>query len=96
MSSRIWLLIPMLAGLAGCPVDIKPTPPAPTVVIKEVDKYVRIDSSLLKDCPIAEPADRTVASAVNVANKRKEALQSCNIDKANLRAIQPAPATSAP
>ena len=94
MRSRIPVLIAALLVLAGCqsaPVQ----PQLPKTVYVEVDKFVPLDPTLLDDCPIAEPANRSVYEAVAVANARKLALQKCNADKAAIRAAQPA-ATSRP
>ncbi|TPG50683.1 hypothetical protein EAH75_04385 [Rhodanobacter glycinis] len=76
--------------LTGCPGDVRPQPQLPKTVYVEVDKFVPLDPTLLDDCPIAEPANRSVYEAVAVANARKLALQKCNADKAAIRAAQPA------
>lgn len=88
MRSRIPVLIAALLVLAGCqtaPVQ----PQLPKTVYVEVDKFVPLDPTLLDDCPIAEPTNRSVHEAVAVANARKLALQKCNADKRAIRAAQP-------
>lgn len=88
MSRRLSVLIAALLVLAGCqsaPVQ----PQLPKTVYVEVDKFVPLDPTLLDDCPIAAPANRTVHEAVAVANARKLSLERCNQDKAAIRAAQP-------
>lgn len=89
MSRCRWLLIPALLFLASCQERTTKPQPLPKVVYVEVDKYVPLDPELTKDCPIAEPKSLSVGAAVEVARARKESLQSCNADKAAIRAAQP-------
>jgi hypothetical protein len=87
MPIRHAVLIATLLGLAGC--ETAPVQPQlPKTVYVEVDKFVPLDPSLLKDCPIEQPQSRRVSEAVRVANARKLALQKCNADKAAIRAAQ--------
>lgn len=85
MSARYGLLsIALVALLAGCG-EKKPQPPK--VVYVEVAVPADIPDELLKDCPIAEPADDTVGEALAVASARKTSLKKCNEDKAALRKL---------
>lgn len=85
MSARYGLLSLALAALlTGC-WETKPQPPK--VVYVEVAVPADIPDELLKDCPIAEPADDTVGEALAVASARKTSLKKCNEDKAALRKL---------
>ena len=82
-----------LGFLAACTGE--PPQPQPLVVkqhkaVPDVSRtFVPLDSSLLEDCPIAEPKTMHVSEAVRVPNARKIALEVCNRDKAAIRASNP-------
>jgi hypothetical protein len=65
--------------------------PLPQTVTVTVTKYVPIDDSLVQPCPISEPADRSVAERVRVAEERRESLVNCNIDKAAIKSQRGTP-----
>jgi len=75
-----------VALLSGCATTA--AKPAPTVLSVPVTRYVPIPATLTAPCAITEPAAMTVGEAVRVARERKAALQKCNADKAQIRAIQ--------
>lgn len=74
MRNRLSVLIAALC-LAGCAAQpIKP----PTVVKVPVYVPVKVASALTEPCPIAMPANRTVAEAVRIARARRASLEACN------------------
>lgn len=74
MHIRHGLLIVTLlaAGCAQQPIK------APEIVRVTVPVPVPVSPELTKPCPIAKPANNTVAEAVRVARARRAALESCN------------------
>lgn len=77
--------------LSSCATDGKKRLPAATTPVHTVTEkrvYVPIDASLTEPCPIAEGP---VADALIVARQRRAALEKCNSDKAQIRAIQGTP-----
>lgn len=72
-----------LALLAGCRC-------IPTVEVVEVPgptRYVAIPEELTRPCPVEAPANASPLEAVRVAKARRDALESCNRDKARIRAL---------
>lgn len=84
MSFHRLILIPLGLALAACSGNqVK----VPEKVYITIEKYIPIPEEHTRDCPIEMPKELTVGESVRVANKRKESLQACNIDKAAIRKI---------
>jgi len=88
---RHLFVLTALALLTAC--AQQPTlPPAPAIVRVPQTTYVPITASLTAPCAIAEPPPHpTVGDALRVARERKAALEACNADKAQIRAVQGTP-----
>ncbi len=80
-----------MAALAGC-AGTPPRPVAPDVVQVPVTRYVPIPETLTAPCPIAGPKDMTVGEAVRIARERRRALEACNAQLRQIRAVQGSPA----
>lgn len=85
------LLLALLAVSAGCSTTKGKAGmvcPAPEIVTVAVPYYVPVDDELTTPLPIAKG---TLAEMPAVARKRKEALETCNIDRASVRKLQGSP-----
>ena len=83
---HVLTLAPLLA-LAGC-ASAPQRVALPAVVQVPGTRYVPIPAALTVPCPIAEPKALTVGEAVGIARERKRALQVCNAQLDQIRALQ--------
>jgi hypothetical protein len=82
--SRTTLVLICAAAMAGCAGITK----QPAVIEMPIVRYVPIPADLTTPCKIAQPQSDTVAEAVRVARLRRDALEKCNADKAQISALQ--------
>jgi hypothetical protein len=83
---RLALALIVLA-LAACRPDVKIDPP-PTVVHVPIDRFVKLDPGLTRDCHDEKPKAQTYAEAKRLANIRRESIAECNKRWAQVRALQ--------
>ena len=82
------LLIALLAGCAFQPQKPTPLPPAPKIIRVPVTRYMHIPDALTAPCAAEAPRDKTIAELLRIARSRAKAIEDCNADKAQIRAIQ--------
>ncbi len=82
-----YIVLLIACALCGCAAQTT-HPAAPTVLRVPERVYVPIPAALTATCPIAEPSAPTVGEAIRVARERRAALESCNADKRQIRALQ--------
>jgi hypothetical protein len=87
-SLALMLLLVVTALLAGCPGNVRDTPPK--IVHVQVDHYVAVPAELTQPCPVFEAQEQTYAEAKRLALLRRQSLEACNADKSKIRALAPA------
>ena len=86
--SRLILLAPMVALLAGCPGNRRPDPPpVPKIVEVTVTKFVPVPADLTADCTNEAAREQTYAEAKRLALKRDEYLAECSARMKRIRAL---------
>lgn len=83
---RYSVAVVALLALAGCKSTPEPVV-VPEVVKVIVREYVPVPEELTRPCPVAELADRTVESVVEVANARRVSLEQCNEQLRRIREL---------
>lgn len=97
MQGRLPLLIALCACLGACKSagDYRP-PQVPKTVTLTVKEYRGPPAALTRACPIAEPGNRTVGEALQVAHDRKMSLETCNLHLCAIRKLNEWLATAKP
>lgn len=85
---RSLAIVLALTALAGCASGPPPVT-VPTIMTKEVDRYVPLDARLLKQWPIDMPVDGTWGEAPIIAAKRGANLEKCNAQLGEIAKTQP-------
>ena len=81
-ATLLTLLVLAVAGCKSCPI-----PKAPELVRVAVPTMVPVPEELTAPTPIPQKQANTCGEAVRLANTRKVAAESCNADKAQIRAL---------